>query len=128
MSAVQTEQDRLLDHVQQIADNITNGIEVTKDTIEDFEVYEYGYELGDIVSGWHYIQDAYDFRYLVDSENELLKLEMLVAYGGPNIWVDIWADGTGEVRGYWWGSNARATIHNDAMGIFETCQELRECR
>jgi len=126
--AVQTEHDRLADHVQQIADNITNGIEVTKDTIEDFEVYEYGYEIGDTISGWHYIQDAYDFRYLVDSENELLKVEILVAYGGPNIWVDIWNDGKGEVRGYWWGDNARASIYSDPMGIFEALQEIRECR
>ena len=124
--AKETTQDRLEDHVQQIADNITNGIPVTQDDIDDY--HEYGYEIGDILDGFHYLHDALDIRYLVNSDNELLKVEILVAFGGPNIWVDIWNDGTGEVRGYWYVDTAPASIYNDAMGIFEVLKELRECR
>jgi len=128
MSA-QTEHDRLADHVQQIADNISNGIEVTREDI-DGGYYDFDYETGDTLNAIDYLQDALDIRYLVsgDSDETLLKVEILVAFGGPNIWVDIWSDGTGQVRGYWYSDNARASIYNDAMGIFELLQEIRECR
>lgn len=127
--AVQTEQDTLLNHVQQIADNISNGIEVTQEDI-DGGYYDLEYEVGDILQATDYLQDALDIRYLVsgDSEETLLKVEILVAFGGPNIWVDIWSDGTGEVRGYWYADKASAHIYSDPMGIFELLNEIREYR
>jgi len=60
MSA-QTEHNRLADHVQQIADNITNGIEVTKEDIDD-DLYDLEYEIGDIIHATDYLQDALDIR------------------------------------------------------------------
>jgi len=127
--AIQTEHDRLADHIKEIAYRISNGIEVTKEDIDD-DIYDLEYEIGDIIHATDYLQDALDIRYLVsgDSDETLLKVEILVAFGGPNIWVDIWNDGTGQVRGYWWGDNASASIYSDPMGIFELLQEIRECR
>jgi len=125
----ETEQDRLAEHVKEIADNISNGIEVTKEDIDD-DLYDLEYEIGDTIHATDYLQDALDIRYLVsgDSDETLLKVEILVAFGGPNIWVDIWSDGTGQVRGYWYSDNASASIYSDPMGIFELLKEIRECR
>jgi len=67
-------------------------------------------------------------HWIFGSDETLLKVEILVAFGGPNIWVDIWNDGTGQVRGYWYADNVRASIHSDPMGIFELLEEIRECR
>jgi len=127
--AVRTEHDRLADHVKEIAYRISNGIEVTKEDIDD-NIYDFNYETGDTLNAIDYLQDALDIRYLVsgDSDETLLKVEILVAFGGPSIWIDIWSDGTGEVRGYWYADNVRASIHSDPMGIFELLQEVRECR
>lgn len=45
MEAVQTEHNRLADHVQEIAYNISNGIVVTKEDIDD-DRYDLEYEIG----------------------------------------------------------------------------------
>lgn len=127
MKALQvTTDERLLAHCQQIADAVSNGIEVTQDEI-DGGYFDYEYEAGEVLTALDYLQDALDIRYLVNSDNELLQVQILVAFGGPNIWVDIWADGDGEVRGYWASDSARIPFKGDAMGIFETLKDLRAC-
>ena len=51
----------------------------------------------------------------------------MVAFGGPNIWVHLWHDGTGEVKGYWGGDKGRASINSDAMGVFDALEEMHAC-
>jgi len=119
------EKTELYDHAKMIAENITNGIEVQAD---EFDHIEYGYQPGDILNGLHYLEDALDFRYLVDSSGDLLQVQILVAFGGPNIWVHLWRDGSGEVCAFWWGDHATAPIYADAMGIFEACEQIWECK
>jgi len=128
MSALQKEttDQRLLEHCQQIADAVFNGIEVTQEDI-DGGYFDYPYEAGDVLHALDYLQDALDIRYLMNSENELLQVQILVAFGGPNIWVDIWSDGTGEVRGYWYLDSARVPFNGDEMGLFDALQELKDC-
>jgi len=127
MKALQTTTDeRLLSHCQQIADAVFNGIEVTQEEI-DGGYFDYDYEAGEVLTALDYLQDALDIRYLVNSDNELLQVQILVAFGGPNIWVDISEDGSGEVRGYWYLDSARVPFTGDAMGLFETLQDLRAC-
>lgn len=79
-------------------------------------------------TSYDYLQDVMDFRYKINSDFELLEVQLLVAFGGPNIWVHLCNDGTGRVEGYWWGSRATSRIHSDPMGIFEACEELFEMR
>lgn len=114
----------LQQHVEQIAANIINGIKIEK---EDIGSYDYDYELGDTLSGWDYIQDALDFRYLVDSIGNVIEVQILVAFGGPNIWVHLNSHGVGKVVGKWYLDDAVADIGWDAMGVFDAVCELREC-
>lgn len=121
-----TTDERLLQHCQEIARAVCIGIEVTQDDI-DAGYFEYPYHAGDVLHALDYLKDALDIRYLIDSENELLQVQILVAFGGPNIWVDIWSDGTGEVRGYWASDSARVSFGGDEMGLFDALNELRGC-
>lgn len=108
-------------HCQSIAQDIESGyFEDTFDVTpnEDDEPF----------SAYDYLEDVLDFRYEINSEFELLEVQLLVAFGGPNIWVHLCSDGTGRVEGYWWGSRATARIQSDPMGIFEACEELFEMR
>ena len=114
----------LLKHVQQIADRINNGYALEADELDG---YDYEYQEGDVLSGFDYISDALDFNYVLDSYGELIEVRILVAYGGPNIWVNINKDGTGEVVGSWWADKATQHIYSDEMGIFEAVKEIREC-
>lgn len=110
--------------VEQIAQQITDGVLIEQ---EDLGAFDRDYELGDMMDGWDYIQYAYDFRYLVDSYGEVIEARVMVAGGGPDIWLHMWPDGTGEVVGKWWGDSARASIHSDPMGIFDAVETYRAC-
>ena len=47
-------------------------------------------------SAW--MEDVYDIRYIVDREKRYFSAELMVAGGGPTIWVNL---NTKEVEGYW---------------------------
>ena len=64
------------DQVQHIANMLTNG---------------FGDELnhdGEQMSAFDYLQDVLEIEYIVNSKKEYLGARLLVAFGGPNIWVD----------------------------------------
>ena len=49
-------------------------------------------------SAW--MEDVYDIRYIVDREKRYYSAELLVAGGGPTIWVNL---NEMMVQGYWGG-------------------------
>jgi hypothetical protein len=103
---------RLQDHVQQIADTITNG---------------FGDDLNcddQPMSAFDYLQDALDIEYVVNGKGEYLGARVLVAFGGPNIWVNT---RTNTVEGHWWGESARASF-DDGIGLDDALSELWACR
>lgn len=110
---------RNLDHVRQIAHDIEYGI-----------TYEEGYEGFDpeypeqLMSGFDWLADALDIEYIVNSDRTFKSARVMVAYGGPTIWVDF---SRGQVELWWWGEYARAGFNEDAMGIEDALQELWGC-
>ena len=112
----------LQEHCDHIAETINEGIVLTAEDIQE-SVYDYDYDEGDMLSGWDYIRDAYSFRWLVDGDGDVLEAQLMVAGGGPEIWVHISEDGSGCVEGYWWGDRATARITDDPMGVFEAANE-----
>ena len=109
-------------HVEQIAKQIEEGI--TYDNA-GMDAEDYGCEGEDIISGFDYLEDVHDIRYIVDSQGEFISARILVAFGGPNIWVDF---ETKTVELYWWGDRATASFSDDAMDIEGALQELWETR
>ena len=99
----------LKSHVEEIAKNISEGIEG-----------EDGF-----ISGFDYLEDVCDIEYVVNSRKEYLGARILVAFGGPNIWVDT---RTKTVEGYWWGQRAEASYRHDEIGLDDACAQLWECR
>ena len=67
-----------------------------------------------------WMEGVYDIRYIVDHEKKYLGAMLLVAGGGPTIWVNTW---TKEVEGYWAGD--KCTHHfQDNIGLDDYCQEM----
>lgn len=105
-----TNQD-LLNHVQDIARRIS---EADFDRNDD----------GDECSAFDYLQDALDIEYIVASDRKtLLGARVLVAFGGPNIWVNT---RTNTVEGHWWGDSASASF-TDSIGLQDALEELYSC-
>jgi len=103
---------RLQDHVSSIARTLTDGF---GDAVNDD---------GEPVSAFDYLQDALDIEYIVNKDGGYLGARVLVAFGGPNIWVDT---RRGVVDGVWWGERASAPFE-DGIGLDDALSELWSCR
>jgi len=103
---------------KRIADDITekaitryNGYETDHD--EDDE--------GTLAS--RFMDHVYDIRYIVDHEKKYLGAMLMVAGGGPTIWVNTW---TSEVEGSWAGD--RCTHYfQDNIGLDDYNEETYNC-
>lgn len=104
-------------HVQSIADNLTNP---------PMDEWNEGRDIdseGEF-SAFDYLQDALDIEYIVNGKGEYLGARVLVAFGGPNIWVNT---RTGTVEGAWWADRADASF-TDNIGLDDALSELWACR
>ena len=67
-----------------------------------------------------WMNDVYDIRYTVDREKRYLGAELMVAGGGPTIWVNL---NTMEVEGYWGGD--RVTVpFSDNLGLDDYLEDM----
>lgn len=99
--------------VQHIAEEISKGF-----TDEDLN------HDGEPMSAMDYLQDCLDIEYIVSRDGSYLGARVLVAFGGPNIWINT---RTKTVEGYWWGESSFEGF-SDSMGLDESLEELWECR
>ena len=104
----------LQNQVNFIADSLTNGTAINAGLDE----------YGDSQSAFDYLQDALDIEYIVNGKGEYLGARVLVAFGGPNIWVDTRRN---IVEGAWWSDSATASF-KDNIGLDDALSELWACR
>ena len=74
-------------------------------------------------SAGEWMESTYDIRYLVDSQKRFLGAEILVAGGGPTIWVNTY---TKYVEGYWGGDKVQEAFR-DNLGLDNYCEEMYGC-
>lgn len=75
-------------------------------------------------SAYDYLERALDIEYVIDRKGQCIGGRILVAFGGPNIWVDT---RRGVVEGAWWGETASASF-KDSLGLDDALAELWACR
>lgn len=72
------------------------------------------------VSLWDYFQEIYDTEYRIGSDGEYRSVRLMVACGGPNIYIDT---GSKAVELYWWTDRAQAyltsAVCDEIDSIFE---------
>lgn len=110
-----TNQD-LINHVNSIAANLTNP--PMNEWNEGRDIDSEGE-----FSAMDYLEGVMDIEYIVNSKREFLGARVLVAFGGPNIWINT---RTNTVEGHWWGDSANASFEdnlglNDALEMLYTC-------
>ena len=106
----ETCEEQLRRMCKNIADSITSPEMITDE--------ETGEKREETAHDW--MEGTYDIRYLVDSSKRYLGAEILVAGGGPTIWVNTW---TKEVEGYWGGD--RVTVgFCDNLDLDGYCEEM----
>ena len=78
---------------------------------------------GDGTSASEFMDSTYDIRYIVDREKRYIAAELMVAGGGPTIWVNL---NTGYVEGYWGGDKVEQPF-TDNLGLDDYCEEMYGC-
>jgi len=104
--------DLLKQHVESIANSLTYPDD--DELNDDDEPY----------TAMDYVLEALDIEYYIGSDGEHRGARLLVAFGGPNIWVDT---KTNRVEGHWWWERYSCTF-DDNMDLDDACRELWECR
>ena len=75
---------------------------------------------GDGTSASEFMDTTYDIRYIVDREKRYYSAELMVAGGGPTIWVSL---NEMEVQGYWGGDRVNVPF-SDNLGLDDYCEEM----
>jgi len=105
----ETCEEQLRRMCKSIADSITNPVDNS--------------EHGEDASAASWMEDVYDIRYIVDREKRYYSAELLVAGGGPTIWVNL---NTKEVEGYWGGDRVTEPFI-DNIGLDDYLEDMYAC-
>lgn len=112
-----TDTNTLQNQVDQIAESLTRRITYRE---AELDHTEYDADPDDLISVFDYLSDALDIEYTFNANGQYQGARILVAFGGPNIWVDTRHC---TVEGHWWGESAKADF-TDSMDLHEFCEEL----
>ena len=108
----ETCEEQLKRMVRNVADEITSG------KTERLSKYKSKCEV--ILEPGCFMEGVYDIRYIVDREKRYYSAELMVAGGGPTIWVNL---NTKEVEGYW-GSDRVTVPFIDELGLDDYLEEM----
>ena len=109
-----TTQEQLERNVRSIARDIQNPEESDwwQEVREDSD--------GEEPTAYDYLRDALDIEYTISRSREYLGARVLVAFGGPNIWINT---RTNTVEGYWASSKAEAS-YIDTLGLDDAIADI----
>ena len=111
----------LKSHCISIAQNLSDAEAYAKmrrdDMGDEFDESEH-------TGAYDWLSDVLDINYIINSDGTFKSAKVLVAFGGPNIWVNF---ETMAVDGYWWGDEAHVSFTDD-MDIESVLEEMWEAR
>ena len=105
---------RLENHCEEIAKAIRTG---------KYDFDPDNSEYGEPCAG-DYLSDILDYRYTISSSKEYIGAHILVAFGGPNIWINT-VDKC--VEGYWGSDEVKRYYYEDELGLCEYMEEFYQC-
>ena len=104
--------DHLKDNVDFWIDLITTGK-------HDFELYE-----DQDLPGYLSSNQIMEVKYVLDDKLDYVGSQLLVAFGGPNIWIDTQHQ---QVKGYWYKDEVIKDYYKDSIYLDDHIKELYEC-
>ena len=105
------------EQLRRMCKNIADGISEPEEITDE----ETGEKRTESAGDW--MEGVYDIRYIVDREKRYFSAELLVAGGGPTIWVNL---NTMEVEGYWGGDRVTHPFR-DSLDLDGYCEEMYGC-
>ena len=74
----------------------------------------------EMVSFYDYFENALDIDYIVNSSKEYKACRIMIAFGGPNIYVNTWER---QVQLYWWNESANFYLSTEACEAIDEWAE-----
>lgn len=79
----------------------------------------------EMVSFYDYFEDALDIDYIVNSRKEYKACRIMIAFGGPNIYVNTWE---AKVELHWWNEHGSMWLTADTcVAIDQWAEGCYEC-
>ena len=114
MSAIKKKSETCEEQLVRMCKDIANSISEPQEITDE----ETGEKRTETAHDW--MEGVYDIRYIVDREKRYFSAELLVAGGGPTVWVSL---NEMEVQGYWGGDRVNVPF-SDNLGLDDYCEEL----
>ena len=122
MSAIKKKSETCHEQLRRMCKRIADDI--TEKAITRYNGYETEHDEDDEGTlATRFMEGVYDIRYIVDREKRYYSAELLVAGGGPTIWVNL---NTKEVEGYWGGDRVTEPFI-DNIGLDDYLEEMYAC-
>ena len=99
--------------------NVDFWIDLITTGKHDFELDEH-----EDLPGYLSSNQIMEVKYILDDNLDYVGSQLLVAFGGPNIWIDTQYK---TVNGYWWGDDVIRAYWEDFIGLDDHIKELYEC-
>ena len=109
----ETSKEQLRRWCKNIAEEITEG--KTEEYIDQPKVE---------LTADKFMEGVYDIEWITHQDHSYKAARLLVAGGGPNIWVNLHTD---TVDGYWWGDHCKHSF-DDNIGLNDYLEELHACK
>lgn len=106
-------------HVLSIINDLNNGPEEWRNSEPNVDDQPF--------SAYDYLEGVLDINWILNSDRSLKGARLLVAFGGPNIWIDTVK---GTVEGAWWSDSYTGSYDTDsefARELDDALGELYAC-
>ena len=117
MSAIKKKSETCEEQLVRMCKDIANSISEPQEITDE----ETGEKRTETAHDW--MEGVYDIRYIVDREKRYFSAELLVAGGGPTVWVSL---NEMEVQGYWGGDRVNVPF-SDNLGLDDYLEEMYAC-
>ena len=104
------------DHLK---DNVAFWIDLITTGKHDFELDE-----DQDLPGYLSSNQIMEVKYVLDDKLDYVGSQLLVAFGGPNIWIDTQHQ---QVKGYWYKDEVIKDYYKDSIYLDDHIKELYEC-
>jgi len=116
MSALKKKSETCNEQLERMVKNIADDISNPKISKDD------GKEAIELQTAHEFMEDVYNIEWITHQDHSYKAARLLVAGGGPNIWVNLQ---TNTVDGYW-GADKRSWGFVDNIGLDDYLQEMHD--
>ena len=120
MTALKKKSETCEEQLRRMCKNIAE--EITSGKTERLSDYNNKCEV--FLEAGRFMEDVYDIEWITHQDHSYKSARLLVAGGGPNIWVNLHTD---TVDGYWWGDHCKHSF-DDNIGLNDYLEELHACK